>query len=198
MEDHFECLGLPRRPWLDPDTVKDRFLQLSAENHPDHHGGLGADARQAKERAFAQVNQAQQALSSTRDRLVHLLELESPPATAKSQAVPPAIADLFAPVGEALRRADAALREKGATMSPILKAAAYARSLETVDQLMGLQAMLRSKTGQLEAEIQSLDLPWDQPGSPKPLARLAEVAAELGYYDRWLGQIQAKINELSF
>lgn len=198
MDDHFERLGLPRRPWLHPDTVKGRFHQLSSENHPDHHGGLGVEELQAKERAFAHVNQARQILSNTRDRLAHLLALEGAAATANSQSVPPAIADLFAPVGEVLRRADMALREKGASLSPILKAAAYARSLETVDQLLSLQAMLRSKTGELEAEVQSLDASWDQPGSPKPMARLAEVAAELGYYDRWLHQIQAKINELSF
>lgn len=198
MEDHFERLGLPRRPWLSPETVKDRFLQLSADSHPDHHGGLALEERQAKELEFTRINRAHQILSNTRERLLHLLALETNATPADTRTVPPGVASLFAPVGEALRRAEAALREKTAVLSPILKAAAYGRNLEIVDALMLLQADLRARVGTLEAEIQSLDPAWDSPTAPKPLPRLVEIATELGYLERWLNQLRTKINELSF
>ena len=36
MVDHFEKLGVHRRPWLDIDLIKQRFHDLSIEIHPDH------------------------------------------------------------------------------------------------------------------------------------------------------------------
>jgi hypothetical protein len=40
MTDCFDLLGEPRRPWLDAEALKSRFLLLSAEAHPDRvHGG---------------------------------------------------------------------------------------------------------------------------------------------------------------
>jgi hypothetical protein len=38
----FELLSLPSRPWIDPDTLQQRFLALAAITHPDATGPLGA------------------------------------------------------------------------------------------------------------------------------------------------------------
>src|SRR5438132_9046006 len=35
MIDYFALLHEPRRPWLDPDLLKQKFISLSAEVHPD-------------------------------------------------------------------------------------------------------------------------------------------------------------------
>ena len=35
MTDYFNLLSEPRRPWLNPEALKQKFLNLSAEVHPD-------------------------------------------------------------------------------------------------------------------------------------------------------------------
>jgi len=76
MTDCFELLQEPRRPWLDADALKARFLKLSAAAHPDRfHGGTESERAQANDRS-AELNAAYNTLRETRDRLFHLLELE--------------------------------------------------------------------------------------------------------------------------
>ena len=76
MTDHFALFNTPRRPWLDPDSLKQTFFTLSAELHPDrvHHAGP-VEKRVANER-YAELNAAYQCLREPRERLRHLLELE--------------------------------------------------------------------------------------------------------------------------
>ena len=35
MTDHFALLDEPRRPWIDADLLKEKFLALSSRVHPD-------------------------------------------------------------------------------------------------------------------------------------------------------------------
>ena len=44
MTDYFFLLDEPRRPWLEPEAVRAKFLFLSAATHPDrvHAGGAAA------------------------------------------------------------------------------------------------------------------------------------------------------------
>ena len=76
MTDYFALLDEPRRPWLDAETLKQKFLALSAEAHPDRvHGASDSEKKSAQEH-YTQLNMAFQTLSNPRDRVRHLLELE--------------------------------------------------------------------------------------------------------------------------
>ncbi len=70
MTDCFELLQEPRRPWLDADALKARFLKLSAAAHPDRfHGGTDSERAQANDRS-AELNAAYNTLRETRDRFL--------------------------------------------------------------------------------------------------------------------------------
>ena len=61
MIDCFELLQEPRRPWIDADALKSRFLELSTAAHPDRvHGGTESERAQANARS-AELNAAYKA-----------------------------------------------------------------------------------------------------------------------------------------
>ena len=70
MPDHFATLAQPRRPWLDPEALRESFHRAAAQHHPDAAGGT--DER------FAALNTAHAILREPAARLRHLLELEAP------------------------------------------------------------------------------------------------------------------------
>ena len=70
MIDYFALLQQPRKPWLDPEELKQRYQQLTLVSHPDRSG----DRRTAP--TFAAVNEAYQVLTNPKLRLQHLLSLE--------------------------------------------------------------------------------------------------------------------------
>jgi curved DNA-binding protein CbpA len=77
MPDYFALLSEPRRPWLDAELLKQKFLALSSAIHPDHSHQAGEREREAATRRFAEMNAAWQCLREPRERIGHLLELES-------------------------------------------------------------------------------------------------------------------------
>ena len=109
MTDLFALLGEPRRPFLDPERIKETFHRLSRTEHPDQQTApaVAADA------GFAQLNLAQATLRDPKTRLRHLLELEFPAVRLSGPStVPPALGDLFAPIHGLLREIDALLSRK--------------------------------------------------------------------------------------
>ena len=58
MTDYFALLNEPRRPWLDPEPLKDKFLALSATVHPDRVHNLGAAERAAAQERYTELNAA--------------------------------------------------------------------------------------------------------------------------------------------
>ena len=76
MTDYFALLNEPRRPWIDSEALKARFLVLTAEAHPDRvHNALPAKKKSAHER-YTELNTAYLCLREPRESLRHLLELE--------------------------------------------------------------------------------------------------------------------------
>ena len=74
MTDYFSLFNEPRRPWLDAEKLKARFLTLSAECHPDR--AVTAAEREAATARFTELNAAHNCLREPRERLQHLLALE--------------------------------------------------------------------------------------------------------------------------
>lgn len=203
--DAYAVLGEPRRPWLDVEALKTRYLALSAESHPDRvHGGSEAERAEAARRAM-EVNSAHAILSEPRARLLHLLELETGRRPADIQRIPAGTMDLFVEVGQCCREVDDFLSERDAVTSPVLKVRMFERGMEWVGRLRGLQESVRRKGAALEEELRGMNAAWEAApveGSGEragvlPLGRLEEIYRVLSYVARWTEQIQERVVRLA-
>ena len=121
MTDAFELLQEPRRPWLDADALKDRFLQQSSAVHPDRFHNATEAEKAAANQSYADLNAAYTKLKDFRERLLHLLELEAGERPKDIQRIPPGTMDLFVEVGQTCRDCDAFLTRKGTSDSPMFR-----------------------------------------------------------------------------
>jgi DnaJ-domain-containing protein 1 len=222
MTDCFALLSETRRPWLEAAALKQKFLALSASLHPDKVHSAGAAARSGAAKSFAELNAAHQCLAEPKSRLLHLLELELGAKPKDIQEIPAALADQFAEVAITCRNADQFLAEKSRVTSPLLQVQWFERGQGWVEKLQALQQKLNGLHGRLLAALKTLDGRWMQaeavrlPAETKPslTAQNAGSTAEAGtrreilaeaeklyrlfaYFNRWSGQIQERIVQLS-
>ncbi|MFM1767898.1 MAG: hypothetical protein RJA22_427 [Verrucomicrobiota bacterium] len=205
MTDFFSLLGEPRRPWLDPEALKTRFLALSAEAHPDRVHHAGPAERDAATRRTAALNEAHTILRDPKSRLLHLLELELGRRPGGIDQAPPGLLDQFLEVGRLCQEADRFRAERDRLTSPILLAQAFARGLDLTERIGQLQDQLRTRLAALEAELSLLNAAWESapaPGTPEranrlPLDRLGDLARAWSFTSRWLAQLQERVAHLA-
>lgn len=200
MSDYFTLLKEPRRPWLEADILKQKFLALSASAHPDKiHSSTETDKIVAAKR-FAELNAAYTCLAEPKSRLLHLLELELGAKPKDIQQIPAALADLFAKVAMTCRNADDFLAEKAKATSPLVQVQLFERGQEWVEKLNALQQNLNRLREQLMGELKSLDEQWlvaDADARRDILPKLEELYRLFGYFNRWNNQIQERVVQLS-
>ena len=205
MTDAFSLLDEPRRPWLDVAALKAKFLARSAEVHPDRvHSASEAERAAAQER-YTALNAAFNTLREPKDRLQHLLELESGAKPGNIQSTPPELTDLFFEVGRLCRDVDFFLLEKGRANSPLLKVKMFQRAMDWTSQINALQSRLNAKRGELEAALQAMNETWAAaPAEPDarrvalPLARLEQLYRTFSFLSRWTAQLQERVVQLAF
>ncbi|MFM2296097.1 MAG: hypothetical protein RLZZ350_2510 [Verrucomicrobiota bacterium] len=193
--DCFLLLTEPRRPWLDADVLKERFFTLSAIVHPDRVHGASEAEKLAATAHYTQLNAAYHCLREPKDRLRHLLELELGHKPSDLTRVPDDLMELFSVVGKILRETEAFRGEQQRATSPLLKVALFERGQEWADKLGEVRAKISPRREALLAELREMDAAWPD---AKPLDRLAEIWRLLGYYDRWLAQLQERAVQLVF
>ena len=154
MTDNFALLNESRLPWLDPDELKQKFLPLSAEVHPDKVHSASEVEKSAANKRYAELNAAYNCLREPKERLLHLLELELGQKPSDIQKIPPGTMDLFVEVGQTCRDADAFLAEKSKVTSPLLKVQLFERGHEWVEKLNSLQQKINSKRDELSADVE--------------------------------------------
>ena len=205
MTDAFALLSEPRRPWLDADALKARFLPLSTAVHPDRvHGASDAEKLAANER-YAELNAAFNTLREPRDRLLHLLELEAGAKPGDIQRIPPGTMDLFVEIGQSCRDADAFLAKKSTATSPMLKLRLMQEGLDWADKLQALQSRVNARRDELTAELRTMNATWDAAppvGSPDrraalPLERLEQIYRAMSYVARWTEQLSERVVQLA-
>lgn len=195
--DHFALLNEPRRPWLEPDALKEKFLALSTEVHPDRvHQASEAD-KVAANRRYTELNSAYNCLREPRDRLRHLLELELGRKPSDLTNVPDDLMDLFFAVGKSLRDVDTFVAEKARASSPMLQVQLFERGQEWIEKLGEVRQTITSRREPLVCELKALSAAWED-NPAKPLERLLEIWRLLSFYERWLAQIQERVVQLSF
>jgi len=199
MTDYFALLKEQRRPWIDPDSLKQKFLALSADVHPDRvHGAEDSQKRAAQER-YAELNAAYNCLREPKERLAHLIELETGAKPKQVQNVPSDLMNAFMEITNVCRGADAFLAEKNSTNSPLLRLQLFERAQEWTEKLMGLQRKVNSWREDLTARVMEIDNEWaSSPHKQRELvAPLEKQCQLLGYLGRWSAQIQERIVQLS-
>ncbi|NOS69090.1 MAG: hypothetical protein HOP33_04085 [Verrucomicrobia bacterium] len=195
--DFFALLHEPRRPWLDADALKTKFLSLAAEVHPDRVHESADAVKLAATARYTALNAAHNCLREPRDRIRHLLELELGHKPSDLTSVPNDLMDLFFEIGKEFREVDAFLAEKARATSPLLQVQLFERGQIKVDKLGELRARILPRRDALLDELKSVDAEWDST-LPKPLERLLVIWRLLSFYERWLAQIHERTVQLTF
>ena len=205
MTDAFALLNESRRPWLDAEALKQKFQSLSNPVHPDRvHSATEAEKQSANAR-YAELNAAYNTLREPRDRLLHLLELETGAKPADIQRIPPGTMDLFVEVGQLCRDIDAFAAERALVSSPLVKVQMFQRGMEWTDKLQSLQQRIIAKRDELAVELWKMNEVWDAApaiGSPErraalPLERLEQIYRVFSYIARWSEQLQERNVQLA-
>jgi curved DNA-binding protein CbpA len=204
--DNFAVLGQPRQPWLDPAALKAAFLEQSARLHPDRVQAGNVEEQAAATGRFAELNAAYNCLREPKERLLHLLELESGAPPANVQSVPADTMDLFMETGQVCRQTDQFLEAKRRVVSPLLQAQMFEQSLAWTARLQLLQERIQLRRDQLLAELRAMNEVWiSAPPVPSParagalpLRRLEEMGRIFSYLARCGGQIHERLAQLSF
>lgn len=200
MTDYFALLDEYRRPWLDPDLLKQKFLALSANVHPDKiHSATDSEKSDASKK-FAELNAAYNCLATPKSRLLHLIELERGAKPKDVQQIPDGLADLFAEVATICRQADGFIAEKAKAISPLLQVQFFERAQEWIEKLNAVQAKVRDLSERLFAELKLLDAKWmagNSDGRGGLLDEVEKLYRLFSYFNRWGGQIQERTVQLS-
>ena len=202
MTDCFALLDEPRRPWLDPDLLKKKFLALSATAHPDRAHSASREEKHAAQEHFAELTVAYNRLKDPKDRLKHLLELELGRKPRELHNIPKELSGFFMDVGTASNGADKLLAEKAAASSHLVRAQMFEQSQEKAELLIVLLGRITSWGEGLQTELKKIDAAWDNSqetsGRAKQLEQLEELWRLFGYHGRWTSQLREKIAQLSF
>ena len=178
MTDYFALLGEARRPWLDPEKLKEKYYRLSRAAAPD-----------------AETNEAFRVLSDPKLRLHHLLLLEGADLVA-ARPVPPSVAELFWNTGTLLREVDRWLLRNAETTGTLARALLQAERAKIQERSRQLEEQLRTSYEAELAQIRQADANW-KAVSPNELPKLLELHDSISYLTRLLAQIAEKRFRLS-
>lgn len=200
MTDFFALLDEPRRPWLEAEPLKQKFLALSTTVHPDRVHNLGDAERAAAQERYTELNAAYNCLREPKDRLHHLLQLERGALPKDIQRIPSELMDLSLEIGQRCREADALLAEKAKATSPLLQVKFFERGQEYAEKLQILRQRVNTLDDRLNEELKQIDAAWQSHSKPRAalLTQLEELYRLFSYYARWAVQIQERSVRLSF
>jgi DnaJ-domain-containing protein 1 len=200
MPDYFTLLDEPRRPWLETDLLKQKFLTLSSSIHPDKIHSASETKKSVAAKKFAELNAAYHCLAEPKSRLLHLLELELGAKPKDIQQIPNSLADLFAEVAGVCKSADSFLVEKSQATSPLLQVQLFERGQDWIEKLNALQKNLNDLREKILAELKSLDAKWmaDKNARAESLRKLEDLYRLFSYFNRWNNQIQERMTRLLF
>ena len=199
MTDYFAALNEPRRPWLDAEALKKKFLSLSADAHPDRVHTLSPAEREAATRRYAELNAAYNCLRDAKQRLRHLLELERGSKPAEIQDIPESLMAFFMEVSRLCREVDSFLAEKAKVTSPLLQVEWFERGQDWTGKTQSMQKGVQERIDALLANLKEMNQAWDTsaPEANRPLDRVEEIYRLLGYLGRWAAQLAERTMRLS-
>jgi DnaJ-domain-containing protein 1 len=198
MIDNFALLNQPRAPWLDEEELKKVYHALSTSLHPDRIHNLAQEEKTEAGRKFAELNGAYNCLREPKDRLRHLLQLEVGEKPTDIQTVPSDLMEWQFRLAAICRQADKALAVNMASLSPLKKVECFQAAQEQIDALSALNHEFSTHREELHNELKSMGVDWCRTGSKTDiLIRLEQIYRLLGYFHRWMNQLQERITRLN-
>jgi curved DNA-binding protein CbpA len=203
MTDFFALLDVPRRPWIEAKALKEKFLAMSAQVHPDRVHEAGDEQKRIAHEQFTQLNAAYGCLSEPRSRLQHLVELETGVKPSQVKEIAPGLMEMFQAVANICKQADMVIREKEGTSSPLLKARLFDRAERMRQELMELGRQVDTGRDALAAELKEVDRGWLEPMSQEAVSRksmlrqLDDIYRRYSYLNRWAEQIRERLLRLA-
>jgi len=173
--DHFAFFGLPHRPELDEDALKEKYLQFAAQLHPDATAG---DAEQ-----FGRLQESYQTLLDPAARLGHLLALVFP--ECQRRTVSTQFPDLFMQVGQAIQKGRALIERRKNMASPLARAVMTGEINASMREVRSaLECVRRSRAG-LAAQLDEADAHWPA-ATPE---QLADLISSFTFLARWESEL---------
>jgi len=189
MIDYFALLQQPRRPWLDPEELKEKYHELTKSTHPNQKASVGSDSD------FASINEAYRTLLDPKLRLDHLLKLEGIPLASHTN-VPEQIADVFLEIGTLIQETDRLLA-KSATTTALSKALLRSEILEKQKLTADLLEKLETMYANALKELKLLDQAWTSSNKIGAKSEIFTLSSRFAYLTRWITQLQERKFQLS-
>ncbi|MBA3963885.1 MAG: hypothetical protein H0X40_18570 [Chthoniobacterales bacterium] len=161
MTDYFALLGAARRPWLEPEQLKEQYFNMNRAEEPS-----------------AELNEAFRVLCDPKLRLQHLLKLEGIELPA-GRPVPAKVAELFWQAGAVLRETEAWLRQNSEATGNLARAMLHPTRAQLEEKLGKLDDALHAVYESEMAALRRLDAGWR--AEPNELAELIELADSISY-----------------
>ncbi|MEO7167877.1 MAG: hypothetical protein ABI016_12705 [Chthoniobacterales bacterium] len=177
MTDYFALLEEARRPWLDPEQLKEKYFARSRTAPPD-----------------AGLNESFRVLSDPKLRLQHLLTLEGAELPA-GRPIPPTVADLFWNTGTLLREVERFLLQSAAATGALARSLLKGEQTKLTASLAKLEEQLRAAYESELTRIRQLDATW-QTNSPNELAPLIELYDSISYLSKLVERTAEKRHQL--
>lgn len=205
MTDYFAILQEPRRPWIDLDSLKTKFLSLSSDVHPDRTHNAPEPERRAAHESYTELNSAYQCLREPKTRLSQLLELELGVKPGIVHETPEEMMELFFEVGKLCRAVDAFLSEREAVTSPISKVEWFEKGLDWIEELNHLLEDIANRQASRLVELKEMNARWESvdgmEGDPRreslPLNRVEDIHRVFAFTSRWNQQLRERVVKLS-
>ncbi|MGI9087652.1 MAG: DnaJ domain-containing protein [Chthoniobacterales bacterium] len=185
MTDYFALLEQPRRPWLDPEALKEIFHRQSLQAHPD--------ARGPNERSFTELNQAYQVLRDPKRRLQHLFEIENAPRAAP--AIPAELEKLFPEVARVTQQADAVLEKARHASNALARSLLKTELLRTTRTLEEMRQTLSALYEQASSAVREINHRWEV-DQAREFPALHDLYLRFSYLSRWLAELDEKLLQL--
>ena len=195
MIDYFALLQQPRKPWLEPEALKQKYQELTLAKHPDRQGSTPPDQREADSfpYRFAEITEGYRVLSDHKLRLQHLLSLEG---HAAKPLPPEELIDVFMKIGSTIQEVDRLLEKLKNSTSALSKSLLRPEVLDSGNQLKSLLGELEDLRGKAVQQLRVVDQTWAK-GQPEHLAELAGLANRFAYLDRWIEQLRERQFQLA-
>ncbi|MEX1117661.1 MAG: J domain-containing protein [Terrimicrobiaceae bacterium] len=167
MTDAFALLGLPRRPFLEEESIRSAYLERAKHLHPDSAEGHAE--------SFSEAKNAFEILKDPATRLRHLIELET--GQRPKQEAPSVAGALFSEVCATTELSRAVLAKAAVSKSPLVRALLLGDLRRAVAQTESVLQSVSHHQHHQTGELARLDAAWPEfQGAEAVAANLAFLA----------------------